>query len=771
MADNGTIWITDDGSSLSGEICTILSKTGRAIRLIRTNEDLDSLPLDTLSGLVIVSPASGTDDSFLEKAFLLLKKAAPALRRCAEEGGAFFSTVSRLDGSFAFESGSVLADPLSGGLAGLVKTAAHEWPKVSCKAIDLGVFPDTSAAAYALSVELFMTGPVEVGIMPAGRITLAPADLPALTTPAMSPLQPGDVVIVTGGGRGVTSATAIALAEAYRPTLVLLGRSQESQPEPSWLTMLTGESDIKKAILQQSPGKLHPKEIEERYRSVIAGRELKATLASIEAVGGHALYCAVDIRGNDAVSDLLQTIRQKNGPIRGIVHGAGVLADRLISDKTGEQFAQVYSTKVIGLRTLLAATCNDDLRFIALFGSTTGRYGRSGQVDYAVANEVLNKMAQAESRRRPACHTVCINWGPWDGGMVTPALKKVFSGEGIGLISLAAGGELLVREIASTDAPVEVVALADKAKAPTSARATSSAKPLTEAFSLTLTVDDYPFIRSHVIDGKAVLPMAMIVEWLAHGALHGNPGFRFHGFNDLRICKGVTFEQTSPCTLHVLAGRAEKLDSLHYVPVELTGTSSEGRSILHARAEIVLATKLPEGIRSIVDLPTTPYPHVSAAIYGQERLFHGPELHGIVQIVGCSPKGISALVKAAPEPSRWVKQPLRNSWITDPLVIDCAFQLMILWSFERFGSGSLPSFAGRYRQFQDSFPILGSQIVIRVTAEREHSASADMEFLEQKTGKLIARLEGYECVIDPSLELAFRRNQLSQPGCVVQEAA
>ncbi|MDD2310205.1 MAG: SDR family NAD(P)-dependent oxidoreductase [Desulfuromonadaceae bacterium] len=771
LADNGTIWITDDGSSFSRTLCSILSSEGRTVRLVKIDEDPGILSTDTLSGLVIISPAGGTDDSFLESAFLLLKKAAPPLHRCAESGGAFFSTISRLDGAFAFNTGSILADPLSGGLAGLSKTAAHEWPKVFCKAIDLGAFPDTAAAANAVSVELFLAGPVEIGLKPDGRSTLALSDLPPLANPAASPLQAGDVVVVTGGGRGVTAAAAIALAEAYRPTLLLLGRSPEPLPEPDWLSPLTAESDIKKAILQQSPGKLHPKEIEERYRSVIAGRELKATLAAIESVGGHALYRSVDIRDSGAVNDLLQAIRQEQGPIRGIVHGAGVLADRLICDKTREQFAQVYSTKVIGLRTLLAATTADDLRFIALFGSTTGRFGRSGQVDYAVANEVLNKLAQAESRRRPACRTVCINWGPWDGGMVTPALKKVFSGEGIGLISLAAGGKLLAGEIAATDAPVEVITLGDTAGGPLPINSPLPAKTLEEAFSLTLTVDDYPFIRSHVLGGKAVLPMAMIVEWLAHGAMHGNPGFSFHGFNDLRICKGVIFEQTSSCSLHVLAGRAEKKDSLYYVPVELTSTPGNGRSILHARAEIVLATKLPEGIRSIADLPATPYPHDSGAIYDQERLFHGTDLHGIEQVGSCSAEGISAVVKAAPEPSKWVKQPLRNIWLTDPLVLDCAFQLMILWCFERFGCGSLPTFMGHYRQFQENFPRNGARIVIRVTAESGHSASADMEFLERKSGKLIARLEGYECVIDPSLEQAFRCNQLEQPACVVQEAA
>jgi NAD(P)-dependent dehydrogenase (short-subunit alcohol dehydrogenase family) len=537
------------------------------------------------------------------------------------------------------------------------------------------------------------------------------------------------------------------------------------------MTPLTDESAIKRAILEHATEKLHPKEIEERYRAAIAGRELTTTLAAIAATGGSAIYRAVDIRVSQAVSSILDAIRREHGPIRGIVHGAGVLADRLIVDKTGEQFAQVYGTKVAGLRTLLAATCGDDLRFIALFGSTTGRFGRSGQVDYAVANEVLNKLAQSEARRRPACRCVCLNWGPWDGGMVTPALKKVFSNEGIGLIPLPAGGELLAREIAATDTPVEVVVLAGSAPAALSVKERSPAKALTEASNLTLTVNDYPFIRSHVIDGKAVLPMAMIVEWLAHGALHGNPGFRFHGFNDLRICKGVAFEQGAACNLHVMAGRAEKRDSLYFVPVELTGSASDGRSLLHARAEIVLATRLPEGIRSIVDLPATPYSQGSSSIYNQERLFHGPDLHGIEQVTSCSPKGISALVKGAPQPSNWIKQPLRNIWLTDPLVLDSAFQLMILWSFERLGSASLPSFAGRYRQFQDTFPREGAQIMIRVTAERAHGASADMEFLDRNSGKLIARLEEYECVIDPSLQQAFRRNQLSQPGCVELEAA
>ena len=770
LANDGEIWVTDDDSPFTAELCSILLDHGCTVRKVDPASAHQVVPTGKLSGLVICAPVGGTDDLFLEYAFQLLKNAAKALDQAAREEGAVCVTVSRLDGAFGFGSGTNLKDPLSGGLAGLSKTAALEWPEVSCKAIDLGDFPNAAAAAGAVAVEMLRGGPVEVGLTPAGRYGLSLAALPAAPPPAIPPLQQDDVVVITGGGRGVTAAAALALAREYRPFLVLLGRSPEPMDEPAWLGGISEEGEIKRAIMQQAVGKLHPREIEERYRAVLAGRELRATLAQIAETGATAIYRAVDIRDQSAMELLLGEVRRSHGQIRGIVHGAGVLADRLIADKSPEQFEQVYSTKVSGLRALLHATRNDELRFIALFSSSTGRFGRVGQVDYAVANEVLNKIAQTEARRRTGCRAVSINWGPWDGGMVTPALKKVFAAEGIGVIGLVEGGDFLAREIAATGAPVEIVALAGLNDAGSS-QVSSKPQSLSEAFALTLTVPDYPFLRSHVLDGKAVLPMAVIVEWLAHGALHGNPGFRFHGFNDLRICKGVVFEYNTAFTLNVMAGRAEKRESFHLVPVELCSQGANGKTVLHARAEIVLANKHPEGIRSITEIPSTPYLPENGVIYNRERLFHGPDLHGIEQVDGCSAKGIAATVKGAPAPVSWIRRPLRSAWLTDPLVLDSAFQMMILWSFERFGAGSLPCFAGRYRQFQEAFPREGVQVVIRVTSESAHGASADMEFLDRHTGKLVARLEGYECVIDPSLKQAFQRNQLPRPVSVGLGAA
>ncbi|NVN99896.1 MAG: SDR family NAD(P)-dependent oxidoreductase [Geobacteraceae bacterium] len=761
LAD-GELLITDDGSPFVAELYSQLSNRGAKPRLIQVDEE-DAFASARISGLVIIAPQSGCDDVFLEESFLLLKRAASTLRHSGEDGGALFATISRLDGAFGSLEGSTLADPTSGGLAGLSKTAAHEWSDVNCAALDLGEFTDAQSAAAAAADELLKSGPVERGLSASGTTALCLIDLPAAPTPDRYPLNSDDVVVITGGGRGVTAAAAQALSRACNPTLLLLGRTAMPKAEPDWLTGLSEEPKIKRAILENADGKLHPKDIEERYQQVVAGRELRETLDRIAAEGGRALYRTVDIRNSDEVAALFNEIRSTVGPISGIVHGAGVLADRLITDKSREQFASVYGTKVSGLRSLLEATSRDNLKVIALFSSTTGRFGRTGQVDYAVANEVLNKIAQDESRKRPECRTVSINWGPWDGGMVTPSLKKLFDGEGIGLIGLAEGGDFLVREIAAESAPVEIIALAENDHAPSEA-VSQKTRSLTEALAINLNLGDYPFLRSHIIDNKAVLPMAVIAEWLAHAALHGNPGLRFHGFNDLRICKGVVLEKEKSCKLTVMAGKAEKRDSFYIVPVELTGVNGGGRSLLHARAEIILATRLPEGLPSIKEIPMTPYPHDSSQVYDSGRLFHGPDLHGIETVTGCSEKGIAAIARKAPNPGAWFKQPLRSSWLTDPLLLDTAFQMMILWSFERYGFGSLPCFAGRYRQYQDAFPKDGVMIVIRVTEERQNSAHANIEFLDRQSGKLVARLEDYECTIDASLGVAFSKNRPELSG-------
>ena len=135
------------------------------------------------------------------------------------------------------------------------------------------------------------------------------------------------------------------------------------------------------------------------------------------------------------------------GPVTGIVHGVGNLADKKIEQKTERDFAVVFEPKVLGLKHLLDLVDPDRLDHLALFSSVSGYFGNPGQADYALANEVLNKAAHALQRRHPHCHVVAMNWGPWDAGMVGPELKRAYAQRGVDLIPVEEGTRLMVEEL------------------------------------------------------------------------------------------------------------------------------------------------------------------------------------------------------------------------------------------------------------------------------------------------------------------------------------
>jgi NAD(P)-dependent dehydrogenase (short-subunit alcohol dehydrogenase family)/acyl carrier protein len=780
------IWLASEDTELTEEVDRQLRGRGYRLRRVLVASLRELQRPAALGGLVIVAPPEPVDDAFLKNALFGLQHAGPALRAAGQSGAAVFLTVSRLDGTFGLATLDTDRLPLDGGLAGLAKTAGHEWPDVKCKALDLAAdFANAEEAAAAIVEEMFRAGPIEVGLSRRQRVILERTAQP-LSGGTITPFQPGDLVLVTGGARGVTAEVAVALAKAFRPTLVLLGRTPEPSPEPDWLAGLHSEAEIKRELGNRANGSVSLKAIGEQYRLVTAQREIRRTLQRIEGAGAQALYRAVDIRDAAAVSSLLTMLSQeRHAPVRGIVHGAGVLADARIEDKTPEQFERVYSTKVGGLRHLWQAVAPEELRALVFFSSSTARFGRTGQVDYAIANEVLNKLAQQQARRLPRCRVVSLNWGPWDGGMVTPALKKVFAQEGIGLIPLADGANYLVEELRTpASEAVEIVVLASNSDMsaapppqPSPTRGEGENKvslppcggglgwgvtppsPLPHAFTRVLDRATHPVLESHVLDGRPVLPTVLILEWLAHGALHQNPGLHFHGCNDLRILHGVILDGDVSPTLRVDAGKASKREGLLIAPVELRSRTADGREVLHARAEIVLANQLPVAPALASEPICQPYARSPEEVY-QEMLFHGPDLHGLAQIENCGEQGIIARVRTAPPPAEWIGQPLRQRWLADPLVLDCSFQMMVVWSQEQHDAPSLPCRLERYRQYQRAFPSGEVRVVAHITRSSDLHALADIDYLDER-GRLIARLEGYECVIDPALRRAFERRTLT----------
>ncbi|MCX5794639.1 MAG: SDR family NAD(P)-dependent oxidoreductase, partial [Elusimicrobia bacterium] len=756
------IWIANESNGLAKALADNLKARGHKAEIVSL-EQLGSLQVPpALAGLVILAPVSRLEpdqlwqpasEDLLRRAFSLARLALPALRRAAHDGGAVFATVARLDGVFGLSGLRSEQDPVQGGLAGLTKTAAHEWPEVCCKALDLASgWDDAVSAAEAVAAELFCRGTLEVGLSSSGRKELELEDK-ASPEPGVLPLKSSDVVLVVGGARGVTAQAGLALAKACRPMVVLMGRSPLPGAEEDWLKACRGEAELKKSILGRFKDKT-PKEAGELCRAVLAGREIRSHMAALEALGSRTVYVQADVRDCDGLAEALARIKKEHGPIRGLVFGAGVLADKLIADKTPEQFDSVFLTKVAGLRHLLQALDLAQLKVLALFSSSTARFGRSGQSDYAMANEVLNKTARLLSRRLAGCRVAAFDWGPWDGGMVNEPLKKLFASEGVGVIGLEEGGRFLVRELSGEGRAVEVVAIARPAAALPAGKV--RALDLSAVFERMVSVADFPFLSSHVINGAPVLPFAFIAEWLAHTALHGQPGLRFHGLDGMRVYKGVLLKQPEyPVTLW--AGRAVKTDGGYIVRAELRGPGA----VLHASADVVLAGKLPAAPAAMPDFALQPYARTVERAY-RDILFHGPDMRFIRSVAGCSQSGIVVHAGQALPPKNWMRQPWRDAWLADPAALDAAFQAMILWTCEKLGAPCLPCRVGRYRQYR-RLPEPGCVIRARITKSTDGLVSADMDFLGQD-GVLLARLDGCECTVDKSLGEAFRRNTVAVGG-------
>jgi acyl transferase domain-containing protein/NAD(P)-dependent dehydrogenase (short-subunit alcohol dehydrogenase family) len=747
------ILVSDDGSDLPQKIGAALEKRKLRAEIIAHDAPIN----DTAKGLIILAPENPEAD-FNLFAFQLLQRAADTLKRAGKDSASILLSVTRLGGAFGFEALS-RSSPISGGLAGLLKTADKEWENVHCKALDIPANRSSVKLATTIVDEALTQGPLETGIKDDGlcylSLNTSMVEDSALET---NPFGTDDVIIITGGARGVTAEVAVAMAQSFNTHLLLLGRSPLPSPEAKYLSGINEEAAIKKTIVAYHAGeKLAPADVQEAYRKILANREITDNIKRMEDCGVGVLYQSVDVRDKSALSDAIKKARNELGNIAGIIHGAGVLADRLIEDKTMEQFQQVYSTKVDGLQAMLEICDKDKLKVIALFSSLTARLGRKGQVDYAMANEVLNKIAQQQERLRRDCRVLSVNWGPWDGGMVTPQLKQLFKSEGVGVISLKGGADYLSQEI-SRKGPVEIVVLGSELEEQSYPEEQS--QMMNENLHLIsahqVNINEFPVLKSHIMNGKAVLPAALMAEWLAHGAMHNHPGLSFVGFNDFRILKGVVLGADEKIDLQILAGQTVMKGDEDFVHIELrSGT------VLHASAEVVLGTGYPQAAATKKQTITGEYPFKNKEYYTNGHLFHGPALQCIDSIAACSDEGITGDTISAPSPSEWMTLPMRSSWLSDPMILDASFQMMILWSFQQAGMASLPTRITRYRQFQRRMPKDGARLHIHIDNAAKHSAIANIDILD-KNNILVARIEGYECVIDASLNEAFTRNTLVQ---------
>lgn len=579
-----------------------------------------------------------------------------------------------------------------------------------------------------------------------------------MTTPAM--IQPTSVVLASGGAKGITAQCVIRLAKLTGCRFILVGRSTLADIEPAWAQGTQDPAELKRRIMndQKAQGQVPtPQTIQRAYQALVSQREIQETLSAVHNAGGQAVYISADVTDTAGLRRKLVPAVEQLGPVTGILHGAGSLADKRIEKKTLKDFEKVYNPKVKGLESLLTCIPAEQLEFLVLFSSVAGFYGNIGQADYALANEILNKAAFRLRHQYPMCRVLAVNWGPWEAGMVTPELKKAFDAQNIKMIPVELGTEILAEELTRPGPISTQIVVGSSLSRP--------AVPLADKDRIlqierSLRITDNPFLKDHCIGGNPVLPATCGTSWMIHTCEQLFPGYVFSQMQDYRVLKGIVFEDqaSKKYTLDVKQTDNQSADELQLETMIWSNTSN-GRTRFHYRAGITLVKSLPDPVSgpafSAAEL-AAPAAIAGRVLYSDGTLFHGPAFQGVQRVLHISEDSIR-MENFLPELDAHTQGqfPARS---TNPFLNDAVVQALLIWSMRYYQSPCLPASLERLEYYR-SLPFdVTCHVHLQVRSHSAASVVGDL-LVQDPAGKPYLRFVGLEGTISKQLKRYIGKSQ------------
>lgn len=305
-------------------------------------------------------------------------------------------------------------------------------------------------------------------------------------------LGPDDVLLVTGGGKGIAAECALSLARETRVRLALLGRSRPDDDA-----------------------------------------ELATNLQRIAAAGVNFKYIAADVIDADAVRLAIREVEESLGPITAVLHGAGANVPQLLSSLDEPAFLRTLAPKVQGARNVLAAVDPDRLRLFISFGSLIARTGMRGEADYALANEWLANLTERWQEKHPHCRCLAVEWSVWSGVGMGQRLGRMdlLMQQGITPIPTDEGIRILRRLLSHPLPAVSVVVTGRYGEAST-LKVEEPELPLLRFLEqprvyypsvelitdVMLSTDSDPYLNDHVFEGERLFPAVMGLEAMAQVA-------------------------------------------------------------------------------------------------------------------------------------------------------------------------------------------------------------------------------------------------------------
>jgi enediyne polyketide synthase len=364
------------------------------------------------------------------------------------------------------------------GAAGLAKTLRLETPQLRTTIVHLPADgPPDDQVGLVVAETAATTGFAEVYYDTAGvrRVPTLRA-MPVRPERTELPLDDSDVLLVTGGGKGITAECALAVAEDTGAKLGLLGRSDPAED-----------------------------------------KELAENLQRMSAAGVTVHYARADVTDADQVRNAVAEVGEALGTITAVLHGAGRNEPNALTGLDMDAFRRTFAPKIDGLHHVLDAVEPGRLRLLVTFGSIIGRAGLRGEGHYATANEWLAALTEEVAAQHPDCRALCMEWSVWSGVGMGERLSVVdaLARDGVTPISPGPGVEIMRRLLNDPDAP-GVVVISGRTEGVDTVRRDLPELPL-------LRFVDKPLIRYHGVELVTEVELSAGTDlYLADHLLDGN---------------------------------------------------------------------------------------------------------------------------------------------------------------------------------------------------------------------------------------------------------
>jgi amino acid adenylation domain-containing protein len=182
---------------------------------------------------------------------------------------------------------------------------------------------------------------------------------------------------------------------------------------------------------------------------------VRRQLEQLEESGAKVVVAQIDVSNSQQVAQLLDSLRPSSPPLRGIIHTAGVLDDRLLKQQNWESFRRVMAPKVQGAWNLHTLTQKLPIDFFVLFSSCVSMLGAVGQANYVAANAFLDSLGFY--RRSQGLPSTTINWGAWgEVGMAARNQQVIERLNRVGMGTIAPDQGLQVLDKLLLEQPVRV---------------------------------------------------------------------------------------------------------------------------------------------------------------------------------------------------------------------------------------------------------------------------------------------------------------------------